>query len=159
MTLNDLNKLVKNILISDKKRNDKIQEFLTAFVESFNTELTYNATPLSTLVKGLKKTDAALVKQWFSEVTNAKLYLNNKENYVVKYNLATDTQLQTTDKFTTLKWYDLAKKAEVQFKDYYKDLEEAKKRVLSTFEKAFNTCKDPSERDILINFIKEQIKE
>lgn len=158
-TLAELNVLVKNILTSDKKRNQKIQEFLESFVESFNEPLNYNATPISNLVKGLKKTDAILVKVWFGEVTNAKLYLNAKENYTVKYNKAEDKALKTTDKFKQLTWYELAKRAEVTVKDYYKDLEEAKKRIKSTFEKAMNTAKTPAERALLIEFINSQFKD
>ena len=156
--LNTLNKLVKNILVNDKKRNENIQEFLNIFVESFNTELTFNASPISDLIKGLKKTDASLVKQWFAEVKNAKLYLNVKKNYTVKYNNAEDKTLVTNEQYKTLNWYDLAKKAEVVFKDYYKDLAEAKKRIDSTLEKALNTAKNPAEREEIINYVLGQFK-
>lgn len=157
--IDELNKLVKNILINDKKRNSNIQDFLKLFVDSYNSDLNFNATPLSDLIKGLKKTDASLVKQWFAEVTNAKLYLNVKKNYVVKYNNAEDKTLVTNEQYTTLNWYDLAKKAEVTFKDYYKDLEEAKKRIDATLEKALNTAKNPEERAEIIAYITNQFKD
>lgn len=155
-TLKDMNKLATAIITSDKKRNQNIDSFLRLFVTSYNTDLNFNASPIDKIIKGLKKTDTALIKEWFAQVTNAKLYLNSKKNYVVKYNNAEDTTLTTTAAFETLTWYDLAKKAEVTIKDSYKDLEEAKKRMLQTLEKALNTAKNPEERETLIDFFKSQ---
>ena len=42
-----LDKLVTEILVNDKTRNAKIQEFIELFVDNFNENLSHNATPLS----------------------------------------------------------------------------------------------------------------
>lgn len=57
-----LDKLVTEILVNDKTRNAKIQEFIELFVDNFNENLSHNATPLSNLVKGLKRLTQNLSK-------------------------------------------------------------------------------------------------
>lgn len=156
VSVETLNKLAEEILVNDKERNNKLQQFVELFIDNFNTELTHNATPLSNLVKGLKKTDAVLIKEYFANVTNARLYLNAKGNYTVKYNTATDTDLTTNDKYKVTKWYELAKKAEVIIKDHYDSIDKAKKALDNTILKALNTAKNPEEREEIIKYIKEQ---
>lgn len=156
VSVETLNKLAEEILVNDKERNNKLQQFVELFIDNFNTELTHNATPLSNLVKGLKKTDAVLIKEYFANVTNARLYLNAKGNYTVKYNTTTDTDLTTNDKYKVTKWYELAKKAEVIIKDHYDSIDKAKKALDNTILKALNTAKNPEEREEIIKYIKEQ---
>lgn len=156
VSIEALNKLAEEILVNDKERNNKLQQFVELFIDNFNTELTHNATPLSNLVKGLKKTDAVLIKEYFASVTNARLYLNAKGNYTVKYNIAADTDLTTNDKYKVTKWWELAKKAEVIVKDYYDSIDKAKKALDNTILKALNTAKNPEEREEIIKYIKEQ---
>lgn len=157
--LDKLNAIANEILVNDKERNDKIQSFIEMFVDNYNGELSHNATPLSKLVKGLKKTDAILVKEYFASVTNGRLYLNAKENYTVKYNEATETELKTNERYKVTKWYELAKKAEVVIKDYYDSIEKAKKAIDNTLMKALNTAKTPAEREDVINYVLSQFKD
>lgn len=154
-----LDKLVTEILVNDKTRNAKIQEFIELFVDNFNENLSHNATPLSNLVKGLKKTDSELIKAYFASVTNAKLYLNAKHNYTVKYNETNETDLKTNEKYKVTKWYELAKKAEVIIKDYYDNLDKAKKALDNTISKALNTAHNPAERAEIIAYIQTQFKD
>lgn len=139
-----------------KTSANNLQQILIDFIDSFNAEdgLNKNSTPLSNLLKGLRKTDAELVKAYIKKVTNAQVYLNGKGNYTLKIE---GDELTTNENYAETKWFDLAEKAVVIVKDYYKNIDEALKATDKTLVKAINTIKTAEEKKQLLDAISERL--
>ena len=144
MTAKKLNTSITNFLRGYKNSTKTLQTILENFIDSFNAEdgLNKNSTPLDTLLKGLRKTDSALVKMYLSEVTNAKVYLNGKGNYTLKID---GTELVTNDKYGTIQWNNMEKNVVVMSVDYYKNMTEALKQTEKTLTKAIKTARTDEE--------------
>lgn len=123
--LTKLVKIADEIILDDKARDERIQDFLFDFLSSYNDPdlLAKNSTPLSHLLKGLKRTDATLIKIYIEEVTNAKIGLNDKNKLVIK--LEKDQDLDFIEDWTALKWYDMAKDTVTVRKESYDDINQA----------------------------------
>ena len=143
--LKTLNNKVIIVLKSYKNNHQKIQEILEEFLVSFDKEdgLNKNSTPLDKLLQGVKKTDNILIREWFKRVSNTVVYLKADKKYVLKYS---EDNIVLNDNFGTLKWCELAKKADITFKDSYKNIEEALKAGNKYFEKAIKTVKTDDEK-------------
>lgn len=139
-----LNKKISGFLTGYKNSAKTLQGILEDFIESFNAEdgLNHNTTPLDKLLKGIRKTDAVLVKLYIAEVTNAKVYLNVKGNYVLKID---GQQLETNDKYGTINWNNMERNVVVMSVDYYKSMAEALKATEKTLEKAKKTARTDEE--------------
>lgn len=140
-----LNTKIKTFLNTYKNQANKLQEILEDFVDSFNSPdgLNKNSTPLSTLLQGLRKTDASLVKLWVKEISNANVYLKANGNYVLKID---GEQLETNEKYKVLKWNELDKEVTVVKLDYYKSMEQALKALETTLPKVYKTCKNEEDK-------------
>jgi hypothetical protein len=145
MDAKKLNTKIKTFLNTYKNQSNKLQEILEDFVDNFNSPdgLNKNSTPLSTLLQGLRKTDASLVKMWVKEVTNANVYLKANGNYVLKID---GSELVTNEKYKVLKWNDLDKEVTVVKLDYYKSMEQALKALETTLPKVYKTCKTEEDK-------------
>ena len=141
ITVSKLNAKVTGVLRRDRKWKDDVQKILDDFVLGYETALSQNANPMDRLLKGLRKTDETLIKEWFKRVTNGMLIKNSKGNYTVK---TTDEHpLTKNNDFETLSWYALAKDSETTINDSFADDEKAikafenfwKKVVKSNFDK------------------------
>lgn len=152
--LKELNTIAINLTKRNKAFNGDAQTFLVKFIDNYNTALSFNSTPLSKLLKGIKKTDARLIMEYFKRVTNAVLWLNAKKEYVIKYVNSDDKELKTNDNYATLKWYDLASKATVTIKDEYANITAASKALESVLTKAFNTAHNDADKKTLMDIIK-----
>lgn len=143
-TVKQLNKSISNFLRGYKNSTKSLQQILENFIDSFNDSdgLNHNSTPLDTLLKGLRKTDATLVKMYIAEVTNAKVYLNAKGNYTMKID---GTELVTNDKYGTIQWNNMEKNVVVMSVDYYKNMQEALKYTEKTLAKAIKTARTDEE--------------
>lgn len=146
--------MVAGFVKSYKNQATKLQEILDEFFASFNDEngLNKNSTPLSNLLKGIRKTDAELVKKYIKKVSNAQVYLKDNGNYTLK--LVGD-ELILNDVYGTIKWNDLAEHAIVIVPDHYKSMSEAIKATGKTLEKALKTVQSDEDRDDLIKTVKE----
>lgn len=143
-TAKQLNISITNFLRGYKNSAKTLQTIIENFIDSFNAEdgLNKNSTPLDTLLKGLRKTDSALVKMYISEVTNAKVYLNAKGNYTLKID---GNELVTNDKYETLQWNNMERNVIVISVDYYKNMTEALKQTEKTLTKAIKTARTDEE--------------
>ena len=134
-TVSSLNKRVAGLLKSDSTFKTKLQKVIDDFVLGYETALSQNSTPMSTLLKGLRKTDATLVKEWFKRVTNGYLALNKNGNYVVKYENKDTNNLVIKTAFESLNWYDLAEKSETVVHDSFETDDKAIKAFENYFKK------------------------
>ena len=134
-TVSSLNKRVAGLLKTDSTFKTKLQKVIDDFVLGYETALASNSTPMSTLLKGLRKTDATLVKEWFKRVTNGYLALNKNGNYVVKYENKDTNNLVIKTTFESLNWYDLAEKSETVVHDSFETDEKAIKAFENYFKK------------------------
>lgn len=143
-TVKQLNTSISNFLRGYKNSTKALQTILENFIDSFNAkdELNKNSTPLDTLLKGLRKTDSALVKMYIAEVTNAKVYLNAKGNFTLKID---GSELVTNDKYGTLQWNNMERNVVVMSVDYYKNMAEALKQTEKTLTKAIKTARTDEE--------------
>lgn len=149
-----LNQTITGFLTGYKNSAKTLQKILEDFIESYNLPdgLNKNSTPLDRLLKGLRKTDSALVKLYIAEVTNAKLYLNAKGNYTLKID---GEALETNDKYGTISWNNMEKTVTVVQNDYYKSMTEALKATEKTLAKAIKTARTAEELTELKNKINE----
>ena len=134
-TVSSLNKRVAGLLKSDSTFKTKLQKVIDDFVLGYESALSQNSTPMSTLLKGLRKTDATLVKEWFKRVTNGYLALNKNGNYVVKYENKDTNNLVIKTAFESLNWYDLAEKSETVVHDSFETDDKAIKAFENYFKK------------------------
>lgn len=144
VNVKQLNKSISGFLTGYKKSAKTLQSIIENFIDSFNAEdgLNKNSTPLDTLLKGLRKTDAVLVKLYIAEVTNAKVYLNAKGNHTLKID---GTELVTNDKYGTIQWNNMERNVVVMSLDYYKTMAEALKATEKTLTKAIKTARTDEE--------------
>ncbi len=157
ITVSKLNIKVTGILRRDRKWKDDVQKVLDDFVLGYETALSQNAQPVDRLLKGLRKTDETLIKEWFKRVTNGMLIKNNKGNYTVKTDLEGSAKKPLThnEKFETLSWYALAEKSETTINDSFATDEKAIKAFESFFNKVVKSNFDKQK----IRNIKDKIDE
>ena len=158
VSVTELNKSITGFLTGYKNSTKTLQTILENFIESYNLPdgLNKNSTPLDRLLKGLRKTDSALVKLYIAEVTNAKLYINAKGNYTLKIE---GESLETNDKYGTIQWNNMEKNVAVIVSDYYKSMQEALKQTEKTLTKAIKTARTAEELTELKNKINELLKD
>ena len=157
VNVSQLNKSITGFLTGYKNSSKTLQKILEDFIESYNLPdgLNKNSTPLDRLLKGLRKTDAVLVKLYIAEVTNAKLYINAKGNYTLKLE---GEALETNDKYGTITWNNMEKSVTVVQNDYYKSMQEALKATEKTVTKAIKTARTDDELKELKKTINELLK-
>lgn len=157
VNVTQLNKSITGFLTGYKNSAKTLQKILEDFIESYNLPdgLNKNSTPLDRLLKGLRKTDAVLVKLYIAEVTNAKLYINAKGNYTLKLD---GGELETNDKYGTISWNNMEKEVTVVPNDYYKSMQEALKATEKTITKAIKTARTDEELKELKKTINELLK-
>lgn len=87
MQISDFNKKLTVIKNNQKKTREVIQEYLHNFVESYNTDLNKNSTPLFNLLEVLTQGDKYLITKWFEKYTTAESikYNNKKTGINIKY--------------------------------------------------------------------------
>lgn len=144
LNTSQLNKKITGFLTGYKNSAKTLQGILEDFIESFNASdgLNKNSTPLDKLLKGIRKTDAVLVKLYMAEVTNAKVYLNAKGNYILKIE---GSELTTNEKYGTINWNNMERNVVVMSMDYYKSMAEALKATEKTLAKAIKTARTDEE--------------
>lgn len=157
VNVSQLNKSITGFLTGYKNSSKTLQKILEDFIDSYNLPdgLNKNSTPLDRLLKGLRKTDAVLVKLYIAEVTNAKLYINAKGNYTLKLD---GEALETNDKYGTITWNNMEKAVTVVQNDYYKSMQEALKATEKTITKAIKTARTDDELKELKKTINELLK-
>lgn len=156
VNVTQLNRSISGFLAGYKKSAKTLQTILENFIDSFNDAngLNHNSTPLDTLLKGLRKTDAVLVKMYIAEVTNAKVYINAKGNHTLKIE---GTELTTNDKYGTVQWNNMERNVVIMSMDYYKSMAEALKATEKTLAKAIKTARTDEELEQLKQKINELI--
>ena len=163
-TVSSLNKRVAGLLKTDSTFKTKLQKVIDDFVLGFESALSQNSTPMSTLLKGLRKTDATLVKEWFKRVTNGYLALNKNGNYVVRWEpikneagkvIETPSHLVIKTAFQTLSWYDLAEKSETVVHDSF----ETDEKAIKAFENYFKKIEKSNFNKQKLRNIKDKIDE
>ena len=110
-----INKYLKSAKTGLKTYRENIQTAYEIFVANYNDKLTYNSTPLLSLLKSLNANDKKMMLDYIKLTTNIKTCKVVKDKITLVFNDVTDDKkpLQYNDKvIDSVKWYDKAKKEE-----------------------------------------------
>lgn len=110
-----INKYLKSAKTGLKTYRENIQTAYEIFVANYNTKLSYNSTPLLSLLKSLNANDKKMMLDYIKLTTNIKTCKVVKDKITLVFNDVTDDKkpLQYNDKIIdSVKWYDKAKKEE-----------------------------------------------
>lgn len=110
-----INKYLKSAKTGLKTYRENIQTAYEIFVANYNDKLTYNSTPLLSLLKSLNANDKKMMLDYIKLTTNIKACRVVKDKITLVFdNVADDKKpLQYNDKIIdSVKWYDKAKKEE-----------------------------------------------
>lgn len=110
-----INKYLKSAKTGLKTYRENIQTAYEIFVANYNDKLTYNSTPLLSLLKALNANDKKMMLDYIKLTTNIKTCKVIKDKITLVFNNVTDDKkpLQYNDKIIdSVKWYDKAKKEE-----------------------------------------------
>lgn len=110
-----INKYLKSAKTGLKTYRENIQTAYEIFVANYNTKLTYNSTPLLSLLKALNANDKKMMLDYIKLTTNIKTCKVVKDKMTLVFDNVVDDKkpLQYNDKIIdSVKWYDKAKKEE-----------------------------------------------
>lgn len=110
-----INKYLKSAKTGLKTYRENIQTAYEIFVANYNTKLSYNSTPLLSLLKSLNANDKKMMLDYIKLTTNIKTCKVVKDKITLVFDNVTDDKnpLQYNDKvIDSVKWYDKAKKEE-----------------------------------------------
>lgn len=114
-TVTLINKYLKSAKTGLKTYRENIQTAYEIFVANYNTKLSYNSTPLLSLLKSLNANDKKMMLDYIKLTTNIKTCKVVKDKITLVFDNVTDDKnpLQYNDKvIDSVKWYDKAKKEE-----------------------------------------------
>lgn len=110
-----INKYLKSAKTGLKTYRENIQTAYEIFVANYNDKLTYNSTPLLSLLKSLNANDKKMMLDYIKLTTNIKTCKVVKDKITLVFDNVVDDKkpLQYNDKIIdSVKWYDKAKKEE-----------------------------------------------
>lgn len=110
-----INKYLKSAKTGLKTYRENIQTAYEIFVANYNTKLSYNSTPLLSLLKSLNANDKKMMLDYIKLTTNIKTCKVVKDKITLVFDNVTDDKnpLQYNDKIIdSVKWFDKAKKEE-----------------------------------------------
>lgn len=110
-----INKYLKSAKTGLKTYRENIQTAYEIFVANYNNKLTYNSTPLLSLLKCLNANDKKMMLDYIKLTTNIKTCKVVKDKITLVFDNVVDDKKPLTynDKIIdSVKWFDKAKKEE-----------------------------------------------
>jgi len=110
-----INKYLKSAKTGLKTYRENIQTAYEIFVANYNDKLTYNSTPLLSLLKSLNANDKKMMLDYIKLTTNIKTCKVVKDKITLIFGNVVDDKKPLTynDKIIdSIKWFDKAKKEE-----------------------------------------------
>lgn len=110
-----INKYLKSAKTGLKTYRENIQTAYEIFVANYNNKLTYNSTPLLSLLKCLNANDKKMMLDYIKLTTNIKTCKVVKDKITLVFDNVVDDKnpLTYNDKIIdSVKWFDKAKKEE-----------------------------------------------
>lgn len=157
-TLENLNKRANTFLTNRKNLKIYLQDFLGDFLVSYN--VTKDSTSLNTILKSLKQDNSFMVYQinkWIQQVSNYKIVLNDKQNFILKSTNATK-EFTPNEQFETTCFYDIEKPEKPNNgEEGYKNYDSIEKSLNKIFDKISLTDLSNLDKENLKKYINNKI--